>query len=100
MSLFIYFSICEIYSTLIYPGALSILSIKALFLCRELTAFLLQRIHFRELRPAQQTAHFHLCRPVQFNIGLMLRKEFPAVLRSLVLLKDRACFGILDRCGL
>ena len=76
------------------PAGFLILSIKALFLCRELTAFLLQRIHFRELRPAQQTAHFRLCRPVQFNIGLMLRKEFPAVLGSLVLLKDRACFGI------
>ena len=35
------------------PARVLILSIKALFLCRELTAFLLQHIHFRELRPAQ-----------------------------------------------
>ena len=82
------------------PARLLVLTIEAFFLCRQLAAFLLQHIHFRELRPAQQTAHFRLCRPVQFNIGLMLRKEFPAVLGSLVLLKDRACFGILDRCGL
>ncbi|SJP05307.1 Uncharacterised protein [Clostridioides difficile] len=81
------------------PARLLVLSIEALFLCRQLAAFLLQHIHFRELRPAQQTAHFRLCRPVQFNICLMLRKEFPAVLCRLVLLKDRACFGILNRCS-
>ncbi len=39
-------------------------------------------------------------RPVQFKVGLMLRKEFPAVLRRLILLKDWAGFGILNRCSL
>src|SRR5699024_1363716 len=82
------------------PARLLVLTIEAFFLCRQLAAFLLQHIHFRELRPTQQTAHFLLCRPVQFNIRLMLRKEFPAVLCRFVLLKDWACFGILDRCGL
>ena len=49
---------------------------------------------------AQQRAHFRLCRPVHLNICLMLRKEFPAVLRHLIPLKDWAGFGILNRCGL
>ena len=78
----------------------AVFSIELFFLCCELTAFLLQHIHFRELRPAQQRAHFRLCSPVQFKVGLMLRKEFPAVLRRLILLKDRTGFGILNRCGL
>ena len=46
-----------------------------------------------KLRPAQQRAHFRLCSPVQFKVGLMLRKEFPAVLRRLILLKDWAVAG-------
>ena len=82
------------------PSCFLILSIKAFFLCRQLAAFLLQHIHFRELRPAQQRAHFRLCNPVQFKVGFMLRKEFPAVLRRLILLKGWAGFGILNRCGL
>ena len=82
------------------PSCLLIFSIELFFLCCELTAFLLQHIHFGELRPAQQRAHFRLCSPVQFKVGLMLRKEFPAVLRRLILLKDWAGFGILNRCGL
>ena len=82
------------------PSCLLVFSIELFFLCCELTAFLLQHIHFRELRPAQQRAHFRLCSPVQFKVGLMLRKEFPAVLRRLILLKDRTGFGILNRCGL
>ena len=53
------------------------------FLCCELTAFFLQHIHFGELCPAQQRAHFRLCNPVQFKVGLMLCKEFPAALRRL-----------------
>ncbi len=76
------------------------MGIELFFLCCELTAFFLQHIHFGELRPAQQRAHFRLCSPVQFKVGLMLRKEFPAVLRRLILLKDWAGFGILNRCGL
>ena len=52
------------------------------------------------LSVAQQRAHFLLCSPVQFKVGLMLRKEFPAVLRHLIPLKDWAGFGILNRCGL
>jgi len=82
------------------PSRLLIFSIELFFLCCELAAFFLQHIHFRELRPAQQRAHFRLCSPVQFKVGLMLRKEFPAVLRRLILLKDWAGFGILNRCGL
>lgn len=82
------------------PSCLLVFSIELFFLCCELAAFLLQHIHFRELRPAQQRAHFRLCSPVQFKVGLMLRKEFPAVLRRLILLKDRTGFGILNRCGL
>ena len=82
------------------PSCLLIFSIELFFLCCELTAFFLQHIHFGELRPAQQRAHFRLCSPVQFKVGLMLRKEFPAVLRRLILLKDRTGFGILNRCGL
>ena len=82
------------------PARFLILSIKAFFLCRQLAAFLLQHIHFRELRPAQQRAHFRLCNPVQFKVGFMLCKEFPAVLRRLILLKDRSGFSILNRCGL
>ena len=70
------------------PSCLLVFSIELFFLCCELAAFLLQHIHFRELRPAQQRAHFRLCSPVQFKVGLMLRKEFPAVLRRLILLKD------------
>ncbi len=54
---------------------------------------------FWELRSAQQRAHFRLCSPVQFKVGFMLRKKFPAVLRRLILLKDRSGFGILNRCG-
>ena len=82
------------------PSCLLIFSIELFFLCCELTAFFLQHIHFGELRPAQQRAHFRLCSPVQFKVGLMLRKEFPAVLRRLIPLKDWAGFGILNRCGL
>ena len=76
------------------PSRLLIFSIELFFLCCELT------IHFGELCPAQQRAHFRLCSPVQFKVGLMLRKEFPAVLRHLMPLKDWAGFGILNRCGL
>ena len=82
------------------PSCLLVFSIELFFLCCELAAFLLQHIHFGELRPAQQRAHFRLCSPVQFKVGLMLRKEFPAVLRHLIPLKDRTGFGILNRCGL
>ena len=82
------------------PSCLLIFSIELFFLCCELTAFFLQHIHFGELCPAQQRAHFRLCSPVQFKVGLMLRKEFPAVLRRLILLKDWTGFGILNRCGL
>lgn len=82
------------------PARLLIFSIELFFLCCELTAFFLQHIHFGELCPAQQRAHFRLCSPVQFKVGLVLRKEFPAVLRRLILLKDRTGFGILNRCGL
>ena len=82
------------------PSCLLVFSIELFFLCCELAAFLLQHIHFRELRPAQQRAHFRLCSPVQFKVGLMLRKEFPAVLRRLIPLKDWTGFGILNRCGL
>ena len=82
------------------PSRLLIFSIELFFLCCELTAFFLQHIHFRELRPAQQRAHFRLCNPVQFKVGFMLRKEFPAVLRRLIPLKDRSGFSILNRCGL
>ena len=82
------------------PSCLLVFSIELFFLCCELAAFLLQHIHFRELRPAQQRAHFRLCSPVQFKVGLVLRKEFPAVLRHLIPLKDWAGFGILNRCGL
>lgn len=82
------------------PSRLLIFSIELFFLCCELTAFFLQHIHFGELCPAQQRAHFRLCSPVQFKVGLMLRKEFPAVLRRLIPLKDWAGFGILNRCGL
>ena len=81
-------------------SCLLVFSIELFFLCCELAAFLLQHIHFRELCPAQQRAHFRLCSPVQFKVGLMLRKEFPAVLRRLIPLKDWAGFGILNRCGL
>ncbi len=82
------------------PSCLLVFSIELFFLCCELTAFFLQHIHFGELCPAQQRAHFRLCNPVQFKVGLMLRKEFPAVLRRLILLKDWAGFGILNRCSL
>ena len=82
------------------PSCLLVFSIELFFLCCELTAFFLQHIHFGELCPAQQRAHFRLCRPVHLNICLMLRKEFPAVLRHLIPLKDWAGFGILNRCGL
>ena len=79
------------------PSRLLVFSIELFFLCCELTAFFLQHIHFGELCPAQQRAHFHLCNPVQFKVGLVLRKEFPAVLRRLIPLKDWAGFGILNR---
>ena len=82
------------------PSCLLVFSIELFFLCCELAAFFLQHIHFGELRSAQQRAHFRLCSPVQFKVGLMLRKKFPAVLRRLILLKDRSGFGILNRCGL
>ena len=52
------------------PSCLLVFSIELFFLCCELAAFLLQHIHFRELRPAQQRAHFRLCSPVQFKVGL------------------------------
>ena len=81
------------------PSCLLIFSIELFFLCCELAAFFLQHIHFWEIRSAQQRAHFRLCSPVQFKVGFMLRKKFPAVLRRLILLKDRSGFGILNRCG-
>ena len=82
------------------PSRLLIFSIELFFLCCELAAFFLQHIHFGELCPAQQRVHFRLCSPVQFKVGFMLRKEFPAVLRRLILLKDWTGFSILNRCSL
>ena len=82
------------------PSCLLIFSIELFFFAVSLRPSSFSTSILGSFAPAQQRAHFRLCSPVQFKVGLMLRKEFPAVLRRLILLKDWTGFGILNRCGL